>query len=98
MIEKHIDVDFDVDDVSFKINNIMSKWSAHLIDMNGSDWIIYNYEMDIIYLFHFQVDFNDLDMRIKLEDLKLNVIHHIESLRDETSYRDNLLNGLINQK
>ena len=59
---------------------------------------IYNYEMDIIYLFHFQVDFNDLDMRIKLEDLKLNIIHHIESLRDETSYRDNLLNGFINQK
>ena len=66
--------------------------------MNGCEWIIYNYEMDIIYLFHFQVDFNDLDMRIKLEDLKLNIIHHIESLRDETSYRDNLINGLINQK
>ena len=71
MIEKHIDVDFDVDEVSFKINNIMSKWSAHLIDRNGCDWIIYNYDMDIICLFHFQIDFNDLEMRIKLEDLTL---------------------------
>ena len=39
--------------------------------MNGCDWIIYNYDMDIICLFHFQIDFNDLEMRIKLEDLTL---------------------------
>ena len=48
--------------------------------------------MDLKYLIHFNVDFYDLKIRIKLEDLKLNVIHHIESLRDETTYRDNLIN------
>ena len=42
-----------------------------------------------------RVDFYDLESRIKLEDLKLNVIHHIESLRDETTYRDNLTNSVF---
>ncbi|MBQ6512547.1 hypothetical protein [Methanobrevibacter sp.] len=73
----------------------MSRWSAHLLDINGPDWAIYDYEMDLKYLIHFNVDFNDLETRIKLEDLKLNIIHHIESLRDETAYRDNLINAVF---
>ena len=51
--------------------------------------------MEIKYVFQFQVDFNDIETRIKLEDLKLNVIHHIESLKDETTYRDNLTNQVF---
>ena len=92
MKEIEINSDFDVDDITSKISKIMSQWSIKLLDINGPDWAIYTYEMDLKYLIHFNVDFYDLEMRIKLEDLKLNVIHHIESLRDETTYRDNLIN------
>lgn len=92
MKEIEISSDFDVDDITSKISKIMSQWSIKLLDINGPDWAIYTYEMDLKYLIHFNVDFYDLEIRIKLEDLKLNVIHHIESLRDETTYRDNLIN------
>ena len=95
MKEIIIDSDFDISEVTSKINAIMSKWSIRLLDINGPDWAIYTYEMDLKYMIHFNVDFNDLEVRIKLEDLKLNVIHHIESLRDETTYRDNLINSVI---
>ena len=92
MKEIIIDEDFIVEDITDKINTIMSRWSIQLLDINGCDWVIYDYDMEISYLIHFNVDFNDIETRIKLEDLKLNVIHHIESLRDETTYRDNLIN------
>lgn len=92
MKEIEINSDFDVDDITSKISKIMSQWSIKLLDINGPDWAIYTYEMDLKYLIHFNVDFYDLEIRIKLEDLKLNVIRHIESLRDETTYRDNLIN------
>ena len=92
MKEIEISSDFDVDDITSKISKIMSQWSIKLLDINGPDWAIYTYEMDLKYLIHFNVDFYDLEIRIKLEDLKLNVIHYIESLRDETTYRDNLIN------
>ena len=92
MKEIEISSDFDVDDITSKISKIMSQWSIKLLDINGPDWAIYTYEMDLKYIIHFNVDFYDLEIRIKLEDLKLNVIHHIESLRDETTYRDNLIN------
>ncbi|MBE6498990.1 MAG: hypothetical protein E7Z80_00365 [Methanobrevibacter thaueri] len=84
--------DFDVDELTEKINNIMSKWSIQLLDINGMNWAIYNYDMEVKYLFNFRVHYHSMDIRIKLEDLKLNVIHHIESLKDETTYRDNLIN------
>ncbi len=84
--------DFSVSELTLKINKIMSRWSVQLLDINGCDWVIYDYDMEIRYLIHFDIDFNDIETRIKLEDLKLNVIHHIESLKDETTYRDNLIN------
>lgn len=59
------------------------------------NWIVFDYEMEIKYVFIFDVDFNDLETRIKLEDLKLNVIYHIKSLKDETRYRDNLINAVF---
>ncbi|MDO5832445.1 MAG: hypothetical protein Q4Q14_06350 [Methanobrevibacter sp.] len=95
MREILIDSDFSVDDTTLKINNIMSKWSIHFLDINGPNWIIFDYDMNIKYVFLFQVDFDDIETRIKLEDLKLNVIHHIESLKDETTYRDNLINSVF---
>ena len=95
MKEIFFDCDFDVDETTSKITDIMSKWSVQLLDINGPDWAIYNYDRDIKYLLRFQVDFKDLETRIKLEDLKLNVIHHIESLKDETTYRDNLVNEIF---
>ena len=95
MKEVSYDASFNVEEVSEKINGIMSLWSVQLIDINGPHWAIYDYEMDLKYLIHFDVDFNDMQTRIKLEDLKLNVIHHVESLRDDTTYRDNLINAVF---
>ena len=93
-----IDANFDVDDITFKINKIMAKWSIQLLDINGPNWIIFDYDMEIKFVLIFDVDFNDIETRIKLEDLKLNVIHHIESLKDETTYRDNLINAVFFDK
>ncbi|WP_405294829.1 hypothetical protein [Methanobrevibacter sp.] len=90
MREIFLDENFDVDRTTEEINNIMSKWSIYLLDINGPNWVIYDYDLRVKYLFQFHVDFNDIEVRIKLEDLRLNVIHHIESLKDETSYKDNL--------
>ena len=95
MREIIIDSDFSVDDLTAEISNIMSKWSIHFLDINGPNWVIFDYDMYIKYVFIFNVDFNDIETRIKLEDLKLNVIHHIESLKDETTYRDNLVNSVF---
>ncbi len=95
MREIFLDEDFDIDETTDKINSIMSKWSIKLLDINGPNWVIYSYDMEIKYLFQFQVDFQDIEVRIKLEDLKLNVIHHIENLKDETTYRDNLTNPVF---
>lgn len=91
MKEIYVNSDFDVDDLSQKINAIMSKWSVHLIKITGRHWRIYNYDGALIYEINFNVDFNDLETRIKLEDLRLNIIHHIESLRDDTSYISQLV-------
>ena len=95
MREIIIDSDFSVDDLTAEITKIMSKWSIQFLDINGPNWIIFDYDMYIKYVFIFNVDFNDLETRIKLEDLKLNVIHHIESLKDETTYRDNLVSAVF---
>ena len=95
MREFFLSGDFSVEETTLKINIIMSKWSIQFLDINGPNWVIFDYDMNIKYVFLFQVDFNDLETRIKLEDLKLNVIHHIESLKDETTYRDNLINSVF---
>ena len=91
MKKVYFDDDFDVEEATRKINNVMSNWSVYMIDIVGPNWIVYDYEMEMKYLFQFQVDFTNLETRIKLEDLKLNAIHHIEGLKDDTSYRDNLI-------
>lgn len=95
MKEIFLDENFDVEQTTNQINHIMSKWSIQFLDINGPNWVIYNYDMEVKYVFLFQVDFEDIETRIKLEDLKLNVIHHIESLKDETTYRDNLINAVF---
>ena len=95
MREFFLSGDFSVEETTLKINTIMSKWSIQFLDINGPNWVLFDYDMNIKYVFLFQVDFNDLETRIKLEALKLNVIHHIESLKDETTYRDNLINSVF---
>ena len=95
MKEIAVDDEFDVDELTQKISAVMSRWSVQMLDINGPDWVIYDYDMEIRYHIHFNVDFNDIETRIMLEDLKLNVIHHIESLKDETTYRDNLVNAIF---
>ena len=95
MKEIAVDDEFDVDELTQKISAVMSRWSVQMLDINGPDWVIYDYDMEIIYHIHFNVDFNDIETRIRLEDLKLNVIHHIESLKAETTYRDNLVNAVF---
>ena len=95
MREFFLSGDFSVEETTLKINTLMSKWSIQFLDINGPNWVIFDYDMNIKYVFLFQVDFNDLETRIKLEDLKLNVIHHIESLKDDTTYRDNLINSVF---
>ena len=95
MKEIAVDNDFDVDELTQIISAVMSRWSVQMLDINGPDWVIYDYDMEIRYHIHFNVDFNDIETRIRLEDLKLNVIHHIESLKDETTYRDNLVNAVF---
>ena len=95
MKEIFIEADFDVDEITSKINSLMSKWSIQLLDINGPNWIVFDYDMEIKYVFIFNVDFSDIETRIKLEDLKLNVIHHIEGLKDETTYRYNFINAVF---
>lgn len=95
MREIFLSDDFDVEKTSDEICAIMSKWSVRFLDINGPSWVIYNQDMEVKLMFVFDVDFNDIETRIKLEDLKLNVIHHIEGLRDDTSYRDNLINSVF---
>ena len=69
MREVFYDETFDVEEVSSKISNIMSRWSIQFLDINGPNWVIYDYGMEVKFLIQFQVDFNDLETRIKLEDL-----------------------------
>ena len=83
--------DFDVCEVTRKINDVMSRWATHLIVIRGQNWQVYNYSNEIIYEFHFLIDFKNVESRIKLEDLRLNVIHHIESMRDDTDFVDSLV-------
>lgn len=35
MKEIFVDADFDVEEITSKINNLMSKWSIQLLDING---------------------------------------------------------------
>lgn len=95
MREIFLDDEFDVDETTKKINKIMSMWSIRFLDINGPSWVIFNQDMEVKCIFLFEVDFEDIETRIKLEDLKLNVIHHIESLKDDTTYRDNMINSVF---
>ena len=83
--------DFDVDEVSMKINSLMSKWSTHLIEIKGQKWKVYDHSDILLFEFDFLIDFKNVEARVKLEDLRLNVIHHIEGMRDDTTYIDELV-------
>ncbi|MFM5882732.1 hypothetical protein [Methanobrevibacter gottschalkii] len=81
MREISIDSDFDVGEITSKINKLMSEWPIQLLDIIGPNWIVFGYDMKVKFVLIFDADFNDLETRIKLEDLRLNVINHIESLK-----------------
>ena len=83
--------DFDVEKASDEINAVMSRWSVHFIKIKAKRWKIYDYTGNVVCEICLDVDFNDMETRIRLEDLVLNIIHHIESLRDETTYTTQLV-------
>lgn len=89
-----INSDFDVESVSEAIEVWIDKWKVHVLKMDGLTWKLVSHDGDICYAFIFTLDFNDLEARIKLEDLRLNMIHYIESLKDDTLFLDRVSQGL----
>ena len=57
-------------------------------------FVLVSHDGDICYAFIFTLNFDDLEARIKLEDLRLNMIHYIESLKDDTLFLDRVSQGL----
>lgn len=64
MKEIFIADDFSVDELTEKISNLMSKWSIKMLDINGPSWVIYDQDMEVKFLFFFEVDFNDIETRL----------------------------------
>lgn len=93
-MEEYFYADFNVEAVSQKMIEWVSKWKIHLLNINGFRWEMIDHDDNICHVFVFNINFYDLEARIKLEDLKLNLIHYIESLRDDTSYCDNLIDNI----
>lgn len=89
-----INSNFNVDEVSSEIESWISQWRMHVLKMDGLTWKLLSHDGDICYAFIFTIQFDDIDSRIKLEDLRLNVIHYIESLKDDTLYLDRVYEGL----
>ena len=54
-------VDFDVDEVTSKINGFMSRWFVHLIHIKGQEWKIYDHSDILVYEFDFLIDFKDIE-------------------------------------
>lgn len=86
MMQTVLDNDFDVDTLTDDIQSKVSQWRCHRITLNNIKWEVFDYEEKTMCSYFFNIDFDDIEARIKLEDLRLNVIHHIESLRDDTTY------------
>lgn len=61
-------IDFDVDEVSSRICTLMSRWAVHMIKIRGQNWQVYNHSNEVVYEFHFFIDFKNIEGRIKLED------------------------------
>lgn len=86
MVQTVLDENFNIDKISEKIQSQMSQWRCHKITLNNLKWEIFNHDGKTVYSYFFNIDFDDVEARIKLEDLRLNIIHHVESLKDDTTY------------
>lgn len=89
-----INSNFNVEEVSSEIESWISQWRMHVLKMDGLTWKLFSHDGDICYAFIFTIQFDDIEARIKLEDLRLNIIHYIESLKDDTLYLDRVYEGL----
>ena len=75
MVQTVLDENFNIDEISEKIQSQMSQWRSHKITLNNVKWEIFNHDGETVYSYFFNIDFDDVEARIKLEDLRLNIIH-----------------------
>ena len=78
--------DYPLEDTESYISGMMAEWSSHKLHIAGSKWTVYDYDGEVKYEITLDIDYKDLDSRLKFEDLKLEVMYNIESLGDETTY------------
>lgn len=86
MVQRVLDENFDIDEISEIIKRQISEWRCHKITLNNVKWEIFNHDGETVYSYFFNINFDDIEARIKLEDLRLNIIHYVESLKDDTTY------------
>lgn len=86
MVKTVLDENFDVDELTEIIQSQISQWRCHKITLNNIKWEIFDHDGKTVYSYLFNINFEDIEARIKLEDLRLNIIHFVESLRDDTTY------------
>lgn len=83
--------DFNVDEITEDICNELSKWKTHKITLNNVLWKIFDHDGEIFKSYLFDIHFDNIEVRIKMEDLRLNIIHYVESLKDDTTYEYNVI-------
>lgn len=86
MEEIVVDENFNVEKLTKIIETQISQWKYYKITLNEFKWDIFDYENNLQYSYTFNIRLDDIDARIKIEDLRLNIIHYIESLKDDTTY------------
>lgn len=86
MTQTVLDENFDVELISEVIQSQISQWRCHKITLDNIKWEIFDHEGKTVYSYFFSIDFENIEARIKVEDLRLNVIHFVESLKDDTEY------------
>ncbi|MDO5848696.1 MAG: hypothetical protein Q4P18_04115 [Methanobrevibacter sp.] len=94
MTQTMLDENFDVEIITDIIESQLSQWRCHRITLNNIKWEIFDFDGNTVYSYFFNINFEDIEARIKLEDLRLNIIHYIESMKDDTTY-DYYLNDLF---
>lgn len=78
--------DYSLEDTASYISSLMAEWSSYKLHIAGPKWTVYDYDGEVKYEITLDIDYKDLDSRLKFEDLKLEVMYNIKSLRDETTY------------
>ncbi|MBQ9025358.1 MAG: hypothetical protein IJ104_03120 [Methanobrevibacter sp.] len=48
-------IDFDVDEVTSKINSLMSRWSVNMIKIRGQNWQVLNHSNEVVHEFIFSL-------------------------------------------